>query len=112
MTATMTWIGQQYLPPFFIRARTLLIRVPFFTNMSLTILLLLEVSLALPSFLELVLFEVILCFLFLLIWTIRNEMTGLATLIACPLLSFPLIFIILSYKFLESLDEHFRVFIA
>jgi hypothetical protein len=60
----------------------------------------------LPPLLELILFEVLLCFLFLLIWTILYEMTGLATFITCPLPSFPLIFIFLSYKFLESLDEH------
>jgi hypothetical protein len=73
---------------------------------SLAILLLLEVSLALASLLELVFF------VFLLIWTICYEMAGLATLITCPLSSFPLIFIILSYKSLERLDKHCCVFIA
>jgi hypothetical protein len=43
----------------FFRARTLLIGVPFFNNVSLSILLLFEVSLGLPSLLELVLFEVL-----------------------------------------------------
>jgi hypothetical protein len=65
-------------------ARTILIGVPFLTNVSLTILLLFEVSFALLSFLEYVFLEILLSFLFFLGWVVCYKVTGLATLIACP----------------------------
>jgi hypothetical protein len=72
----------------FFGARTLFVGVPFFTNMGLAILLLLEVSLVLASLFELILFVVLLGFLFLFVWTIRSEMTGLATFITALLFPF------------------------
>jgi hypothetical protein len=79
---------------------------------GLTIFLLLEISLVLAPLFELVLFVFLLCFLFLFVKTIRYEMTGLATFIACPLLSLPLKLIIFPHKLLEGFDEHSCVFIT
>jgi hypothetical protein len=96
----------------FFGARTLFIGVPFFSNVGLAIFLLLEVSLVLASLFELILFVFLLGFLFLFVWTIRYEMTGFATFITCPLLSFSLILIIFPHKLLEGFDEHNCVFIT
>jgi hypothetical protein len=95
----------------FFGARTFFIGVPFFTNVGLAIFLFLEVSFVLAPLFELILF-VLLGFVFLFVWTIRYEMTGLATFITCPLLSFSLILIIFTNKLLEGFDEHSCVFIT
>jgi hypothetical protein len=72
----------------FFGARTFFIGVPFFTNVGLAIFLLLELSFVLAPLFELILFVLLLGFLFLFVWTIHYEMTGLPTFITCPLFPF------------------------